>query len=121
MAEEAADSGDAGIVSASAGCFYRRSAGHGHQKQSDHRDCGGGLSAGLPVHGGRDHDVDAAAPEEALQKAMAAAHGGAIYLLHAVSTTNTEILGDFIDQMRTAGYTFTGIEEPSSTNQKDAS
>jgi peptidoglycan-N-acetylmuramic acid deacetylase len=60
-------------------------------------------------------------PEEALQKAMAAAHGGAIYLLHAVSTTNTEILGDFIDQMRTAGYTFTGIKEPSSTNQKEAS
>ena len=50
-------------------------------------------------------------PEEALQKAVAAAHDGAIYLLHAVSSTNAQILGDFIDQMRTAGYTFTGIPE----------
>lgn len=31
-------------------------------------------------------------------------HPGAIYLLHAVSKTNTEILGDFIDKARTQGY-----------------
>ena len=32
-------------------------------------------------------------------------HGGAIYLLHAVSTTNAEILGDVIDYWRGEGYT----------------
>ncbi len=31
-------------------------------------------------------------------------HGGAIYLLHAVSKTNTEILGDVIDYWTNAGY-----------------
>lgn len=34
-----------------------------------------------------------------------AAHGGAIYLLHSVSQTNAEILGDLIDNLRAAGYT----------------
>jgi hypothetical protein len=37
-------------------------------------------------------------------------HPGAIYLLHAVSATNTEVLGDFIDQVRAAGYEFAVIE-----------
>lgn len=41
-----------------------------------------------------------------LQKAVASLHPGAIYLLHAVSSTNTEMLGDFIDQARAAGYEF---------------
>lgn len=45
-------------------------------------------------------------PTEALDKLMNKLHPGAIYLLHAVSTTNTEILGDFIDQARAAGYEF---------------
>jgi len=34
-----------------------------------------------------------------------AAHSGGIYLLHAVSKTNTEILGDVIDHFREQGYT----------------
>ncbi|MCI7276042.1 MAG: polysaccharide deacetylase family protein [Cuneatibacter sp.] len=43
---------------------------------------------------------------ETLQKVVSQLHPGAIYLLHAVSSTNTAILGDFIDQARAAGYTF---------------
>lgn len=34
-------------------------------------------------------------------------HGGAIYLLHAVSRTNAEVLGDVIDYWRNEGYTVT--------------
>ena len=45
-------------------------------------------------------------PSAALKKLTEALHPGAIYLLHAVSSTNTAILGDFIDQARAAGYTF---------------
>lgn len=33
-------------------------------------------------------------------------HPGAVYLLHAVSSTNSKILGSFIDQARNQGYTF---------------
>lgn len=42
----------------------------------------------------------------ALEKTVNGAHNGAIYLLHAVSQTNTEILGDFIDNVQNKGYTF---------------
>lgn len=47
-------------------------------------------------------------PDEAssLEKVVKRLHPGAIYLLHAVSETNTNILGSFIDQARDAGYTF---------------
>lgn len=44
-------------------------------------------------------------PEEALQGLTDAAHGGAIYLLHSVSATNTKILGELIDNLRAKGYT----------------
>jgi len=46
------------------------------------------------------------AVEEALNKAMSRLHGGAIYLLHAVSSTNSDMLGDFIDKTREKGFTF---------------
>jgi delta-lactam-biosynthetic de-N-acetylase len=45
-------------------------------------------------------------PDEALQRMMDQLHPGAIYLLHAVSSTNAQVLGDFIDAARAAGYTF---------------
>lgn len=45
-------------------------------------------------------------PAASLEKIVDRLHPGAIYLLHAVSATNTQILGDFIDQTRAAGYTF---------------
>lgn len=45
-------------------------------------------------------------PTEALTRMVDQLHPGAVYLLHAVSTTNTQILGTFIDEARKAGYTF---------------
>lgn len=41
---------------------------------------------------------------EALKKLEERMHPGAVYLLHAVSKTNTEVLGDFIDLIRESGY-----------------
>lgn len=43
---------------------------------------------------------------DALQKTVDCLHPGAIYLLHAVSSTNTAILGEFIDTAIAQGYTF---------------
>lgn len=47
-------------------------------------------------------------PAEALQLCIDSLHPGAIYLLHAKSSTNTQILGDWIDAVRAAGYEFGG-------------
>ncbi|MGN0319189.1 MAG: polysaccharide deacetylase family protein [Lachnospira sp.] len=44
--------------------------------------------------------------EEALERAVKYLHPGAIYLLHANSSTNTAMLGDFIDQARAKGFEF---------------
>lgn len=54
-----------------------------------------------------DWDVDNQ-PDEAssLKKLNDHLHDGAIYLLHAVSKTNTDILPEFIDQARQMGYQF---------------
>lgn len=43
---------------------------------------------------------------ESLNNAVTKSHSGAIYLLHAVSSTNTQMLGDFIDQVRAKGLEF---------------
>lgn len=40
----------------------------------------------------------------AKNKMLNDAHGGAIYLIHAISKTNAEILGEVIDGMREKGY-----------------
>lgn len=54
-----------------------------------------------------DYDVNNQPDQaESLNKLIERLHSGAIYLLHAESTTNTAILGDFIDQARAAGYEF---------------
>lgn len=45
-------------------------------------------------------------PSQALKQTTSAVHNGAIYLLHAVSTTNTNILGDFITTLQNDGYKF---------------
>jgi peptidoglycan-N-acetylmuramic acid deacetylase len=45
-------------------------------------------------------------PDKALPKLEKALHNGAIYLLHAVSSDNAAILGDFIDYARQQGYEF---------------
>ncbi len=42
----------------------------------------------------------------ALTKLKSRLHPGAVYLLHAVSATNANILGQFIDYARSLGYTF---------------
>ena len=44
-------------------------------------------------------------PAQALQKLTASAHGGEILLLHSVSSTNAQILGELIDQLREKGFT----------------
>lgn len=44
-------------------------------------------------------------PAASLRLLTDSAHGGAIYLLHSVSATNAEILGDLIDALRENGYT----------------
>ena len=52
-----------------------------------------------------DWDPDAQ-PERsaALKRVCDSAHDGAIFLLHAVSKTNTEILGEVIDSFRADGF-----------------
>jgi peptidoglycan/xylan/chitin deacetylase (PgdA/CDA1 family) len=45
-------------------------------------------------------------PDAALAKMLEQLHPGAVYLLHAVSSTNAQVLGDFIDAARKEGYTF---------------
>ena len=47
---------------------------------------------------------------ETLTKAVSKAHPGAIYLLHAVSETNTNILPQLIDDLRAQGYTFVSYQ-----------
>ena len=44
-------------------------------------------------------------PAVSLHKLTDAAHGGAIYLLHSVSRTNAEVLGQLIDNLRAKGFT----------------
>lgn len=44
-------------------------------------------------------------PQEAYNRLMSQLHPGAIILLHTVSDTNVEILGDLIDGIREQGYT----------------
>ncbi|MBE6852764.1 MAG: polysaccharide deacetylase [Ruminococcus sp.] len=43
--------------------------------------------------------------KESLENMLNCAHGGAIYLLHSVSSTNAEIMGELIDGLREKGYT----------------
>jgi peptidoglycan-N-acetylmuramic acid deacetylase len=43
-------------------------------------------------------------PAAALEKILSCHHDGAIYLLHALSTTNAQVLGQVIDGLRGMGY-----------------
>lgn len=40
----------------------------------------------------------------ALEKMVSSAHGGGIYLLHSVSSTNAAVLGEAIDKLREKGF-----------------
>ena len=54
-----------------------------------------------------DYDVNNQPDQTAsLAKLKERLHPGAIYLLHAESSTNAAILGDFIDAAKAAGYEF---------------
>lgn len=58
-----------------------------------------------------DYDVNNQPDQaESLQKLIDRMHPGAIYLLHAESSTNAAILGDFIDAARAAGYTLEAFD-----------
>ena len=46
-------------------------------------------------------------PTAAFDKVTKSAHGGGIFLLHSVSSTNSEILGRVIDSLKEQGYTLT--------------
>ena len=60
----------------------------------------------------RDWEVDNQPdPAEALSTVVSKAHPGAIILMHSVSSTNAEILGDVIDQLRAEGYEFAAFHE----------
>lgn len=48
--------------------------------------------------------------DNAFPKVTGAAHNGAVYLLHAVSKDNAEMLGDVIDTFRAEGYTLKGLQ-----------
>lgn len=45
-------------------------------------------------------------PAAALEKLTSAAHPGAVYLLHSVSSTNAQVLGEMIDNIRAEGFEF---------------
>lgn len=45
-------------------------------------------------------------PATALEKTVGALHPGAVYLLHAVSSTNAAIIVDFVEQAEAKGYEF---------------
>ncbi len=54
-----------------------------------------------------DYDTNNQPPlDTSLQLVVDSIHPGALYLLHDCSTTNTAILGDFLDQAYAMGYTF---------------
>ena len=50
-------------------------------------------------------------PETALKKLLNGTHNGEILLLHPTSKTNTLILGEFIDTLKSNGYRFGSLNE----------
>lgn len=48
---------------------------------------------------------------EALTKAKTGLHNGCVYLLHALSSSNQEMLGDLIDYMKAEGYEIRRIDQ----------
>lgn len=75
------------------------------QSLSVTKDCG--LSTMLWSFAYADWDVNAQPdPMQAKEKLIGAAHEGAIYLLHSVSQTNAEVLGEVIDGIRDEGFEF---------------
>lgn len=50
-------------------------------------------------------------PEASLKKIKSSMHNGCILLLHAVSTTNSEILNTLIDDLKADGYSFKSLDD----------
>ena len=48
---------------------------------------------------------------EALNKIVSNLHNGEIMLLHSTSRTNSEIMGELIDKVRSEGYEFRSLDE----------
>ena len=65
-------------------------------------ECAGSMG----MVGGQVMDLRGDTERLSLEKLTNALHDGAIYLLHSVSSTNAEILGDFIDNAENTGYVF---------------
>ena len=75
------------------------------QSLSVTKDCG--LSTMLWSFAYADWDVNAQPdPAQAKEKLIGAAHEGAVYLLHSVSQTNAEVLGEVIGGIRDGGFEF---------------
>lgn len=75
------------------------------QSLSVTKDCG--LSTMLWSFAYADWDVNAQPdPAQSKEKLIGAAHEGAVYLLHSVSQTNAEVLGEVIDGIRDEGFEF---------------
>ena len=49
--------------------------------------------------------------EDAMNKIISNLHNGEIMLLHATSKTNSEIMGELIDEVRNEGYEFKSLAE----------
>jgi len=50
-------------------------------------------------------------PEDALDLIVSRTHNGCVVLLHPTSQTNVEILGDYIDIMKSQGFRFCSLYE----------
>lgn len=50
-------------------------------------------------------------PRASLEKLLANVHNGAVILLHPTSATNAAILGDFIRELKSQGYSFGTLDE----------
>ena len=49
--------------------------------------------------------------EDAMKKIISNLHNGEIMLLHATSKTNSEIMGEMIENIRKEGYEIKSLEE----------
>ena len=65
-----------------------------------------GLKAVFWSYAYNDYSEEQPPVEESLWKAVGELHPGAVYLLHASSTTNAAFLADWIDECRSRGFSF---------------
>lgn len=56
-------------------------------------------------------------PEKSLEKLISRTHPGCVLLLHPTSSTNAEILGEYISKMKNQGYEFCSLSELVKNNE----